>query len=226
MRCNLSKIKSDALLKYNHEKIRGRITYGLLFYLTMKFCYIQSKADFWLIFTRLIFGLFLLIRKGFMKIVTKHAKTGLLTSVILLSMNSANANNAEDRYIYIGTELGISEPVVKSFVDKDTDAKFRLKQSTMVGGRIGYSFYPNMMIELSATYQPKYGLTYLLPVKSTGINIPGIGAIDIPETPGRTKVSSNVYTANFIYEFSPVYAQVKPYVILGAGIARLSIIPN
>jgi opacity protein-like surface antigen len=161
-----------------------------------------------------------------MKIVRKHTRTGLLTSVILLSMNSANANNAEDRYIYIGTELGISEPVVKSFVDKDTDAKFRLKQSTMVGGRIGYSFYPNMMIELSATYQPKYGLTYLLPVKSTGINIPGIGAIDIPETPGRTKVSSNVYTANFIYEFSPVYAQVKPYVILGAGIARLSIKPT
>lgn len=36
-----------------------------------------------------------------MKIVTKHAKTGLLTSVILLSIGSANANNAEDRYIYI-----------------------------------------------------------------------------------------------------------------------------
>ncbi len=161
-----------------------------------------------------------------MKIVARHARTVLLMSVILLSIGSANANNAEYRYIYIGTELGISEPVVKNFVDKDTDAKFRLKQSTMIGGRIGYSFYPNMMIELSATYQSKYGLTYLLPLKSTGINIPGVGAIDIPKTPGRTKVSGNVYTANFIYEFSPVFAQVKPYVILGAGIARVSIKPT
>jgi len=161
-----------------------------------------------------------------MEIVTRQTRAALLVSAILLSINSANANNAEDRYIYIGIELGISEPVVKNFVDKDTDAKFRLKQSTMFGARIGYSFYPGMMIEISGTYQPKYGLTYLLPVKSTGINIPGLGALDIPETPGRTKVSGNVYTANFIYEFSPVFAQVKPYVILGAGIARVSIKPT
>ncbi len=161
-----------------------------------------------------------------MKIVTRGSGAALLTSAILFSIGTANANNAEDRYIYIGTELGISEPIVKSFVDKDTDAKFRLKQSTMFGGRIGYSFYPNMMVEISGTYQPKYGLTYLLPVKSTGITIPGIGSLDIPKTPGRTKVSGNVYTANFIYEFSPVFAQVKPYVILGAGIARVSIKPT
>ena len=127
-----------------------------------------------------------------MEIVTRQTRAALLVSAILLSINSANANNAEDRYIYIGTELGISEPVVKNFVDKETDAKFRLKQSTMFGARIGYSFYPGMMIEISGTYQPKYGLTYLLPVKSTGINIPGLGALDIPETSGRTKVSGNV----------------------------------
>ncbi len=162
-----------------------------------------------------------------MKTVTRVSKSsGLLISAILFSVSVASANNADDRYIYIGTELGISEPVVKSFVDKDTDAKFRLKQSTMFGGRIGYSFYPNMMIEISGTYQPKYGLTYLLPVKSTGITIPGVGAIDIPRTPGRMKVSSNVYTVNLIYEFAQAFAQVKPYAILGVGVARISIKPT
>ena len=159
-----------------------------------------------------------------MKIVTRGVRTALLTSTILFSISTACANNAEDRYIYIGTELGISEPIVKSFVDKDTDAKFRLKQSTMVGGRIGYSFYPNMMVEISGTYQPKYGLTYLLPVKP--VTFGGIVVANIPRTPGRTKVSANVYTANFIYEFSEQFAKIKPYVILGAGIARLSIRPT
>ena len=158
-----------------------------------------------------------------MKIVTRSSRATLLASAILLSISTVNANNAEDRYVYIGTELGLSEPIVKSFVDKDTDAKFRLKQSTMLGGRIGYSFYPNMMVEISGTYQPKYGLTYLLPLKP--VTFGGIVVANIPITPGRTKVSANVYTANFIYEFSEQFAKLKPYVILGAGMARLSISP-
>lgn len=160
-----------------------------------------------------------------MKIVIRGSRSALLASAVLLSIiGAANANNAEDRYVYLGTELGISEPVVKNFVDKDTAAKFRLKKSTMVGGRIGYSFYPNMMVEISGTYQPKYGLAYILPVKP--ITFGGVVVANIPKTPGRTKVSANVYTANFIYEFSEQFAKLKPYAILGAGIARLSIRPT
>ena len=72
----------------------------------------------------------------------KNLKIAALASVILLNHNVALASNAEDRYVYIGTELGSSEPVVKAFSYKSQagETKMRLKQSRMYGGRIGYSF--------------------------------------------------------------------------------------
>ncbi|GAB4167486.1 MAG: hypothetical protein Tsb006_6550 [Rickettsiaceae bacterium] len=161
-----------------------------------------------------------------MKKVRKCSKAALLISSVLLSSNIAYANNAEDRYIYIGTELGLSEPVVKEFLDEDTNANFRLKQSRMFGGRVGYSFYPSMMVEVSGTYQPNYGLAFVLPEIETGIVHTLAGAINIPKTPGRTKISAQVYTLNWIYEFSEQFAGIKPYAILGAGFARIHIKPT
>ncbi len=157
-----------------------------------------------------------------MKKVVKTA-VAFLTGYSLLFSQMARANDAEDRYIYAGAKLGISEPVVKTFTDKETRSKFRLKQSRLVGGRIGYSFYPNMMIELHFTHKPKYGLTYMLPETDTGLVHPLLGALTIPKTPGTTKVSSSVYTINLLYQFEPQFIELKPYVSIGAGIARLSV---
>lgn len=120
----------------------------------------------------------------------------IVWGLLALSVTFLNAVYAEDvsdnhmdRYVYIGTEFGLSDPIKKSFTHEESNTRMRLKKSHMYGGRIGYSFYPNMMIEISGTYQPKYRMAYRLP-----------GGGVIPETPGITKVTSNVFTMNLIYE--------------------------
>lgn len=155
-----------------------------------------------------------------MTITVKKSKLVLLLSSIALSSSIAYASNdnADDRYVYLGADIGISEPVVKKFIHKESDTHFRLKRSSMFGGRVGYSFYPNMMIELSGTYQPQYRLTYILP--ATKIEQLGM---TIPKTPGGTKVSSQVFTANLVYEFAKQFADIKPYVMFGAGLAKIDI---
>ena len=55
--------------------------------------------------------------------------------------------------------------------------------------------------------------------------LPGGGAI--PETPGITKVSANTFTLNLIYEMQKMKSlAVKPYVIFGAGVAKISVKPT
>ncbi len=158
-----------------------------------------------------------------MQQVMQKIKITLLASAILLLVNVAFANNASDRYMYIGSELGLSEPIVKKFIHKESNTKMRLKQSRMYGGRIGYAFYPGMMIELSATHQPKYRLAYRLPSQDLSSLVPGLA---IPKTSGETRVSANVFTLNLLYEMQEQFAGFKPYVIFGAGVARISIKPT
>lgn len=180
----------------------------------------------------------------------KNLKIITLASVILLNNNVALASSAEDRYFYIGTELGLSEPVVKNFSHKvnGLETKMRLKQSKMYGGRVGYSFYPNMSIEISATHQPKYRLQYKLPLINITSSVQGgitqylvnAGAplnlaqtqaaiampyAEVPSIEDITKVSSNVITLNFMYEFEKQALGIKPYVIFGAGVAQVNIRP-
>lgn len=180
-----------------------------------------------------------------------NLKVAALATVILLNNNVALASNAEDRYIYIGTELGISEPVVKEFCYKSQagETKMRLKQSRMYGGRVGYSFYPNMAVEISGTHQPKYRLAYRLPAVDLTESIQGaaiqslvgqgmtqvaataavqaqIPSAGIPTTHDITKVSANVFTLNWIYELEKQKLGIKPYVIFGAGIAQVNIRPQ
>lgn len=180
-----------------------------------------------------------------------NLKIAALASVILLNSNVTLASNAEDRYIYIGTELGISEPVVKQFSYKSQagETKMRLKQSRMYGGRVGYSFYPNMAIEISGTHQPKYRLAYRLPAVDLTESIQGaaiqslvgqgmpqaaataavqaqIPSAGIPTTHDITKVSANVFTLNWIYEIEKQKFGLKPYVIFGAGVAQVNIRPQ
>jgi opacity protein-like surface antigen len=130
-------------------------------------------------------------------------------------------DNHMDRYVYIGTEFGLSDPIKKSFRHEESNTRMRLKKSHMYGGRIGYSFYPNMMIEISGTYQPKYRMAYRLPEKL----VAGVGVL--PETSGITKVTSNVFTVNLIYEMQKMTSlSIKPYVIFGVGMAKILVKPN
>ena len=180
----------------------------------------------------------------------RNLKIVALASAVLLNSNASLASNADDRYIYIGTELGISEPVVKSFVHETDEGSTRmcLKQSRMFGGRVGYSFYPNMAVEISGTHQPKYRLGYNLPATDltpfvqgkvaagarkedpaltpaqaaayAAANYPSSG---IPITPDITKISANVAMLNLVYEFEKQKLGLKPYVIFGAGVAQVTI---
>ncbi len=156
----------------------------------------------------------------------KFISYALVSSVVCINIANAGVAlpNASDRYMYVGTEFGISDPIVKSFKHEESKTRMRLKKSHLYGGRIGYSFYPNMMVEISGTHQPTYRLAYRLPEQSLAFLVPGLS---IPETPGITGVSANVFTMNFIYELEKMTSlEIKPYVIFGAGVAKISVKPT
>ncbi len=121
---------------------------------------------------------------------------------------------ADQRFFYIGTEAGIVEPVVKKF-RHNSGTDFTLKRSKMYSGKIGYSFYPQMAIEFSVTHQPKYRLDYVLPKQE-------VAGLIIPQTPGTTKIISNLYMLNLVYDFDKI-KEITPFVILGAGIAQVNV---
>ncbi len=157
--------------------------------------------------------------------IMQKTRTTILASSILLASNVALASdltpdvavapNVTDQYFYVGTEFGISDPVIKKLAPETPFGKMdvNLKRSMMYGARVGYGFYPGMMLELSYTHQPKYGINYMLPA---------VGSI--PKTPGKTTVKSNVITLNLIYELQKKESLgITPYVIVGAGVAQMQI---
>jgi opacity protein-like surface antigen len=156
----------------------------------------------------------------------------LMSSVVARANDNQSDANASDRYAYIGVNAGLSEPVVKSFKYKDSTTKketmIRLKQSHIYGARVGYSFYPNMMVEIAGSYQPKYRLAYRLPHVDLQIPTPlGLASTSIPATNGTTRVSANIYMLNFIYEMQKMTSLgVKPSVMFGVGLAQISIKPT
>ncbi len=122
------------------------------------------------------------------------------------------------KYIYFGSEFGIVEPVKKKFDHKNHDntkTAITLKKSSMYSGKIGYSFYPQMAIELSVTHQPKYRLGYVLPAQDFGDG-------NLVKTAGITKVVSNAYMLNLVYDLES-FKGFTPFVKLGAGVAQVRV---
>lgn len=126
----------------------------------------------------------------------------------------ADEIEADQRFFYIGAEAGIVETVVKKF-RHDSGTDFTLKRSKMYSGKIGYSFYPQMAIEFSATHHPQYQLNYVLPKQK-------VAGLIIPQTPGTTKIISNLYMLNIVYDFDKI-KEITPFIILGAGIAQVKV---
>ncbi len=149
----------------------------------------------------------------------------LLQSLAIFSLiflnNAAYAQeiNLDPTFFYLGGEIGLVESVAKKFRHKETKSDFTLKRSKMYSAKLGYSFYPQMVIEFSATYQPKYHLHYILP------ETPAFPGQVIPKTAGTTKVASNIYMLNLVYDLNKVQG-LTPFVILGAGIAQVKISPT
>lgn len=169
----------------------------------------------------------------------KHATKGLykkLSTLVVASTITTSAalvpavayaeKYADDNYVYAGLELGVSKPVWKQFdyadrEDKSRKTRISLQDSKMIGGRLGWSFYPNMAVEISGTHQPEYGVRYLLPATPVA---PGI---TLPATPDKTKMKSDIYTINLIYKLPELeFATIKPYVIIGGGIGRINVKPK
>ncbi|MFV9890991.1 MAG: outer membrane protein [Rickettsia conorii subsp. raoultii] len=145
---------------------------------------------------------------------TKLLKLFFITIII-----SNNIAFAKETGFYIGAEGGIVEPVVSKFRHKHSNTKIILKKSSMYSGEIGYIIYPQIAIEFSATYQPKYRLHYLLPQQNLS------NGLTIPKTPGNTTVLSNIYMLNLIYDLEKIKT-FTPFVILGGGIAQVKVKPT
>lgn len=141
----------------------------------------------------------------------KFLKIGLVSTCLLSANVFAIDRSPDDRFFYIGGEAGVVEPVKKKFRHKESKTQITLKRSSMYSGKFGYSFYPQMSLEFSATYQPTYKLGYLLPATTL-----------TPKTPGKTKVASEIYMLNLIYDFE-TYDGFTPFLILGGGLAQLKI---
>ncbi len=134
-------------------------------------------------------------------------------------VNEEAGISADQRYLYLGIDGGITEPVIRKFRHERSGSDFVLKGSEMFSVKVGYSFYPQIAIGVIATYQPKYRLHYTLPAQTLSS-----GAI-IPETPGNTKVLTNAYMVNMTYDLAQVKG-ITPSVILAVGLAQVQIKPT
>ncbi|XVN40345.1 MAG: porin family protein [Rickettsia endosymbiont of Argas persicus] len=151
---------------------------------------------------------------------TKLLKLFFLALIILTnSIIYAEETVSERMGFYVGGEGGIVEPVVSKFCHKNSNTDIVLKRSSMYSGKIGYTIYPQISIEFSATYQPKYRLHYVLPEQNLS------NGLTILKTPGDTKVLSNIYMLNLIYDLQEI-KNVTPFVILGGGIAQVKVKPT
>lgn len=127
--------------------------------------------------------------------------------------------NSDQRFLYIGIDGGIAEPVVKKFRHENSGSNLVLKRSEILSVKFGYSFYPQMSIGLAATHQPKYRLNYTLPAQTlTSGDV-------IPQTTGNTKVVSNVFMLNMTYDLAQVRG-VTPFVIMATGLAQVQVKPT
>ena len=145
---------------------------------------------------------------------TKLLKLFFITIIIF-----NNIAFAKETGFHIGAEGGIVEPVVSKFRYKHSNTEIILKKSSMYSGKIGYIIYPQVAIEFSATYQPKYRLHYVLPQQNLS------NGLTIPKIPGNTTVLSNIYMLNLIYDLEKIKT-FTPFVILGGGIAQVKVKPT
>ncbi len=145
-------------------------------------------------------------------------------SLLLATLSSITTNVFADdvsapdtmhNYFYIGGEFGGALPLKNSFDVKDaaaTTMTIGVKNSMMYSAKIGYSFYPKMALELSATYHPKYPASYQLPEMLT-----------IKPDLGKTAISSNVYILNMIYDLPEIGGGFEPFVLFGVGMAQITV---
>ncbi|HJD56180.1 MAG TPA: porin family protein [Rickettsia endosymbiont of Pyrocoelia pectoralis] len=147
----------------------------------------------------------------------KLLRLSTIVLTILINNTTHAEENIEDKTgFYIGAEGGLVEPVVGKFRHKNSNTEIILKKSSMFSGKIGYTIYPQISLEFSATYQPKYRLHYVLPPQNLS------NGLTIPRTPGNTKVFTNIYMLNLIYDLQEVKG-LTPFVILGTGIAQVKV---
>jgi opacity protein-like surface antigen len=138
---------------------------------------------------------------------------GIISTTLSYNVFAKDVQENWKSSFYIGPQIGISNPIIKKISEGIIDVS--LKNSQTVGGRIGYEFYPNMKLELSAVHQAKFEVNYEVP------NNPLTSDLG-----DKTKVSGNMLALNLLYDLSENFCGVKPYVMLGFGVANILIKPQ
>lgn len=148
-----------------------------------------------------------------------RVKTISIISVLMFNFNSfANENfqpSADQRAFYVGVAAAKISPVQKKFKHKKSETDLTLTSTTSYSAKIGYSFYPQLSVELYIAHQPRHDLKYLLP--KLPVFDQRIG--------GSTKANSNVYMLNMVYELQNE-GRFKPYFTAGIGLAKVNVKPT
>ncbi len=153
------------------------------------------------------------------------ASSIILTSITAKAGDSSSTfcskdSDADGRFFYIGLDGGLSMPLRNHFRQLNKalgkSVKVNMKRTKKYTAKIGYSFYPQMFLEFAYTHQPRYKLSYLLPVplNSSGSKI-------LP-TPGRTNVKVQLHMLSLIYNFEPIN-KWTPFVMIGGGMAKVKV---
>jgi opacity protein-like surface antigen len=131
-------------------------------------------------------------------------------SIALVSVIAASAS-AEDvnKRFYVGGSVGYSKPLKNNFEDKDSKTLFHLKKSNMFTVNLGYKITPDIAVEFSYDYKPKYPVKIELHKNNGG---------DI----ANTQATNRIFMVNFVYDLKE-YAGFTPFFTIGAGLAQVEV---
>lgn len=137
----------------------------------------------------------------------KILKTASLALVTIIAASSS-AEDINKRF-YIGGSAGLSKPLKNNFDDKDTKTLFHLQKSNMFTVDFGYKITPDISVELSYDYKPKYPVKIELSKDNGGES-------------SNTKATNRVFMVNFKYNLND-YAGFTPFFTVGAGLAQVAV---
>ncbi len=142
----------------------------------------------------------------------KTIKKITMLSVGILGLQAC-AHAAEMRSdsgkIYFGIEGGYSMPLKKHFKEK-SGVIGKLHGTEVYEGKVGYMFYPNLAVELSYSFRPRYKLRTIYPDTSPYTNMTA-----------QTKVASHAVMLSLVY-FAQTETKFQPYFLAGVGYAHVT----
>lgn len=149
---------------------------------------------------------------------TSFSKTTkvLLSSTILAATVSANSFAAmpDLKGLYVGAEGGGAMPIMTK-LKINADKKVKLKGGPSYGAKIGYEFYPDFALEFTYNHRASFKMS----TDNYNQKVEALGNQKV-KLQGDTKIHYDAFGLNMVYNI-PMEQSIKPYVFLGAGIAKV-----